>query len=232
MAKNDYKIHEDGFAELWNCEEIKKYFFDNDVIGKFVESADLYMIRHYGRYSFDFLRKGVTQTDTRYRDLNLKMCFHTYFPAYFICEFTDGTYFTVDYCFEGRIFMKYGSEHPFSDEEIRELDIKYISPELYGSVFKNLKGERFNGICMPVDYCISKYESVGVFSSIEPVYLEFSNSSWSYSNNLTYYTDDKTAHSDAVGFNNEFNQPYIAYYTDRDIPFFEPESEKYRSYFW
>ena len=206
QEKRRYKIHEDGFAELHASEDVLHFFQNNDVVGKTVKCADLYMIYH-GFYSVYGSEYGDFEAECH--GLKLKMVFQGECPTYFVCKFIDGTYLTVDYRESECAFMKYGKDLTMPDT-----DIRYIPSVLCGHVFDNLKGEKLINVTISDESGLAGDEEAGVgsVSSLKQLYLDFTNAK-------TKCRDGNEIHRDSVGFCAYYPDiPVISFYTDRDIP--------------
>ncbi len=211
--KKSYIVCDDGFAQLLDREDVFRFFSDNDVIGKVVKSADLYMIYHadYSVYGSEY---GDFEAESH--GLKLKMVFQGECMTYFVCEFTDGTYLTVDYSDDESVFMKYGEVLTMPDT-----DIRHIPPALCGNVFDRLKGEKLIGVTMSSDTSQIKDEegTVHSSSSLKKLYLNFAGFEKECSDTGTNNHNRNQIHRDSVGFYAYCHDvPMISFYTDRDIP--------------
>lgn len=217
--KRSYKIHEDGFAELQTSEDVLQFFQDNDVIGKIVKCADLYMLDHayceVGDSCFNYFDSGI-------HDLKRKMVFYAECcPTYFVCQFTDDTCLIVDYSGDQSVYLWYGDDFTLPGS-----DIRYISPAFCGNVFDFLKGEKLDKITMPGNASVSKWDGKVMSSfSLNELYLVFVNFDYSDTVSETpyiFYNGEKECHRDSVGFDAVWPaHPVISFFTDRDIPCIE-----------
>ena len=130
----------------------------------------------------------------------------------------------IDYSNDPGLYIKYGSELTMPD-----CDIKYISPESYNHLFDNLKGERFAGISVPVEYDLRSYRwcDIGLleYAPLDSVYLDFQNNYFDKVQGKTIIIDgDDKCYCDSVGFRcSIWKMPEISYYSDRDIEYFKNE---------
>ena len=219
--KRSYKIHEDGFAELQTSEDVLQFFQDNDVIGKIVKCADLYMLDHayceVGDSYFNHFDSGI-------HDLKRKMVFYAECClTYFVCRFTDDTCLIVDYSRDGGGYLWYGN-----DFTLPEGDIRYVSPAFYGNVFDYLEGEKLEGITIPgnSNVRVSKWGSeVSSQFLLHEIYFDFVNFEYSDPSSETpyiFYNGEDECHKDSVGFDAVWPEyPVISFFTDRDIPCIE-----------
>ncbi len=208
MEKIEYTILDDGYASLETCEQVRQFFIDNSVIGKQVKCADMYLMSDMGCHYFGRLAPSFGF----HRGLKLKMDYFSWYPTCFVCEFTDGTNLAVDYSYDPGVFMKYGYELTFPGK-----NIVYIKPAEYNNLFDNLKGEVLTGVSISTDYVITKTGEGNIDSSFDfgPLFFDFST-----------INGEKEWHTDSVMTYCEIRyQPIIAYYSERNIPYFE-QSQK------
>ena len=202
-----------------SCTVLKMYcsfFQDNDVIGKIVKCADLYMLDHayceVGDSYFNYFDSGIN-------GLERKMVFYAECcPTYFVCQFTDDTCLIVDYSADDGGYLWYGNDLTFPDG-----DIRYVSPAFYGNVFDHLKGEKLEGITISSHAHVSKRGSeVSSCFLLQELCLDFVNSEYSdiFSEKpYVFYNAENESHRDSVGFDAIWPEyPVISFFTDRDIP--------------
>ena len=218
MAKIDYPILSDCFAYLDKCEEVRQYFYDNDVIGKIVKHIDLYLFMYYD-FSFE---KSCNALNIYRACLDLKTCYFGGYDTYFVCEFTDGTFLEIDYSVDQGVYIKYGN-----DLTLPEKNVKHIPPKYYNNLFDNLIGTKLSGVCMPTELYIQQdYLTPKKLYDFHPLgflYLDFSNYEYNLKTKESkIITDDEKRHRDSIGFYCDiWHWPIIAYLSDRDIPCFE-----------
>ncbi len=220
MEKTEYDIHDDGYAVLRTCEQVRQYFIDNDIIGKQVKSAGMYLVSDFDCYFFG----GIDLSSGAHGSLKRKMYYFSWYPTYFVCEFTDGTNLSVDYSYDPGVYMKYGYELTLPGG-----NLKYILPAEYNSLFDNLRGEVLTGVTIPTDYTITKSNEGKFESGVDfgPLFFDFSNQVLDQNTHqYVIINGEKEGHSDSVMTYCEIrDQPIISYYSDRNIPYFE-QSQK------
>lgn len=220
-----YRIIEDGYALVRTFDQVYQFFMDNGIIGKYVKRADMYTTGNtleFGRFIEGF-------RENRHHSREIRMCLFGHALLSFVCEFTDGTFLTVDSEFDTvysdgpAFYMHYGEKSSYLDSH----GFRLIPPSLYGNLFNNLTGERLVGISMPSE-CSARIrcdacgnEDIESGRWFDFLYLDFVNGI-SHPVEIEFYKNEREYHEDSVGFYLEsMGESVITFHSDRDIPYLE-----------